>query len=239
MAVFNPHVACLCAAEGGQIGSAAKGLADVAGQRANVGSLSADHPDAHLHLLGVEAGQFYLIDAHTLGLQFHGFSLSHQFVGPVAFHHTGAVGRRYLVYFAGELLQHLFYFLTRDLGGRIFLVYRMLHIEAWRGGTQLQRCRVFLGVFLQFFNLLGGPARTEYQHACCQRVKCSGMSNLHFITQVLGKHVAYMCQCAETRHPIGLVDAQDNTFLEIHQSTIESECPVKMRTRMITPTMIR
>ena len=129
---------------------------------------------------------------NPFGLQLHFLSLAHQLIGTVAFHHTRTIGWRYLIDITHETLQHFLNLLTCDMSRRILLVHGMLHIITGRRGSQLERCRIFLRMLLQFLNLFGGPSRTENEHTGCQWIECSGMSDLHFITQVLGKHIADM-----------------------------------------------
>ena len=83
------------------------------------------------------------------------------------------------MYVAYKRSQHTVYEFPVDMLSRKGSVHLVLHVVAGSGSPQLERCRIFLGIELQAFYLLGLLARTEYQHPCSQRVQGPCMSYLH------------------------------------------------------------
>ena len=82
-AVLHAHITHSGAPEREQMGTAAKRLAYVAGQGADVGSLATDDSHSHLHGVGVEVEQLQTVYHQHLGLQVDLLALACQVVGPV------------------------------------------------------------------------------------------------------------------------------------------------------------
>ena len=217
LAVLDADVAEAGAAERRQEGTAAQGVADVAGQGADVGALAADHANAHLHLHGVERCQFQLVDTHGLGLQFHFPTLAGQLVGTVAVDHHRRVGRGHLLDLANEIGEHAEDEVAGDVARGIGHVDGVLTVERRRGSTQLQGGGVLLVVQLQGLYLLRGLARAEYQYTRRQGVERAGMPRLHPLhVHLLRDEKADVGQGTERRHAVGLVDVYECSFVEVH-----------------------
>ena len=218
-AVVEVDVAHTGAAEGRQMGSAAKGLADVAGQGTDIGALATDDADGELHRLRVETDELDVVDMDVLGSQFDITTLTGELIGSVASHHTGGVDGRHLLDIAHELRERLLDELTGDVSGRISGIDLMLEVEAGCGGSELQGGGVLLGMELQTLDLLGGLTRTKDEDTRGQRVERAGMTDLHpFDAQSLGEDITDMGQSSEAGHPIGLVDIDISSFLEVHHT---------------------
>ncbi len=195
-------------------------MADVTGQRADVGALATDHADAHLHRPGVEGRQFYLVDADGLGRQAHILTATGQFVGPVTRHHTGGEERRLLHDIALELCQFLYDQFPCDMGRGIGLIHWVLHVVTGRGGPQLQGSRVFLRMELQTLYLLRRLPCAEDEDARGQGVERTRMSHLDTLhADAFGNDIADVRQCPETRHPVRLVDVDIRALLEVHRAS--------------------
>ena len=152
-----------------------------------------------------------------LGLQFHVLALAHQFVCPVASNLACRISRRHLLDVANEEFEFLLNQLPCDMLCGISGIHLVLHVIAWRGGTELQCGGVFLGMVLQSLNLLGFLSGAEYEHTGGKGVERSGMPRLHPLHSfLLRDEVAHTRQCPETRHTVRLVEIYVFSFYEIH-----------------------
>ena len=163
------------------MGTAAKRLAYVAGQGADVGSLATDDSHSHLHGVGVEVEQLQTVYHQHLGLQVDLLALACQVVGPVPVDLACREGWGYLLNAPYEALEHLKHTLTGDMPGGIGGIHLLLQVEAGGGGTQLERGHILLGVCLQLTDEPGGPAHTDGHDACCQGVERAGMAHLELL----------------------------------------------------------
>ena len=119
-----------------------------------------------------------------------------------------------------KLLQHLLYQLTGDVLGWEGVVHAVLLVVAGGGSTELQGCRIFLGMGLQLLYLLGTLACAEHQYASSKGIERTGMSYLHLKAKLLAEQIAHMRQGSEARHAIRLVDGYNFSFSEIHILTL-------------------
>ena len=154
---------------------------------------------------------------HRLGLQFHFEALALQIVGTVATNLAGRVRGGHLLDIADETSEDGIYQLTGDVcrweGG----IHLVLLVVAGRGGTELQRCSIFLAIQLQAFYLLGFLARAEYKHTSGQWVEGASMTNFHAAhAYLLGYARTHKGQSTERRHAIGFVDVYVFALCEVH-----------------------
>ena len=97
------------------------------------------------------------------------------------------------------------------------LVNRMLHIVARRGSTQLQCGHILFGMGLQLGHTLCCLACTQHQYARCQRVERSCVPNLYALNAKTSRQqVPYARQRPERSNLVGLVDADNLAFLDVH-----------------------
>ena len=213
--VLHPHVAHLCATEGGEVSSRGECAAQIPGQGTDIGALAADYAQDELHLFGIKRHHFYLVDADVLGFELYVLAIAAHVVGADAVDLYCTVGRRYLFYLANKLLQRLKNQLSRDMlrgeGG----ADRVLHVVAHGRRPQLYRGDILLRVLLQRLDLLRLFSRRKYQDASGERIECASVSHLHLATQGVGAEVADVGEGLETRHAIGLVDGDEYPFFEI------------------------
>ena len=200
----------------GKVGSAAESSAQVARQGTDVGALAADDAQVELHGVGVETGNLDAVDVDVLGLEHHVLPLASHGVGALSVYLAGAEGGWGLLDVADKLGQRLANGVFGDVGGGKGLVDLVLHIIARRGGAQLQRGFILLGMGLQRLYLLGTLAGAEYQHAGSQRVEGAGVAYLDSMSEGVGQHVAHVGQRLEAGNAIGLVDGKYLTCLEVH-----------------------
>jgi len=158
----------------------------------------------------------------------------------VAIDLDGGVGGRHLLDGAQEAWQGLLHELARDVGRGVQDIDGMLEVEARRGGTKLYGGHILLGVGLQLVDALCGTAHAHEHDTRGQRVEGAGMTHLELLdAEALAQLPTHLVDDVERCPAQGFVDAQHESFLRVHQSTIASEWPVHRRMSMAIPTMMR
>src|SRR5690606_39044424 len=92
------------AAQGGEVSAGAERLADVAAERADINTASADHPQPRGR--PVEFEQFEFIDPYGARLQRHRLPRAGQLVSAMPADFQGAVDRRHLLDLAAKARQY-------------------------------------------------------------------------------------------------------------------------------------
>ena len=106
------------------MGAALQGHPDVAGQRPDVSTFAAHHPDDDFRQFASQ--QFHFVDDQRLGFQFHLFPFTGQIVRTASVHFASREDGRHLFYRTYETIQRFLHHFTGDMFRGILRVHRLL-----------------------------------------------------------------------------------------------------------------
>ena len=208
MALGQTEHTGLRAAQGGQRGGHAEGVADLLGQHTDVGALGAGDADGVFVGRGA-AEVFDVIDRDGAGRALNGLALAGSFIQRLAVDFHRAVHRRQLHAVPAELRQYGAQLGLPHRDGGSFQ-RRAGHVAGV--GAQAQTQRSFVGFIVVKLAVSGGGrlADKHREHTGGHRVQCARVSQLACAqcTAQLGQHIKAGPAC-------GLIDGQ-NAVWRLH-----------------------